>query len=249
MIQAPVGWQCPECVRAGARRSRVTSYRPGAPGRAGGIGAINLRGAYATIALVAVNVVVFVATGFGDNASLDKYGLVPVYVQQGQLYRLFTSPFLHLSITHIGLNMLSLVIIGPPVEAAVGRTRYLLLYAGAAMGGSVCYYLIAPSVSLAVGASGAIFGVFGAYFVIARWRGLQTGGIVALIAINLVFGFVEPNIGWQAHLGGLVIGAAMALGFVLAERRPPVTARALEVATCVAVSVVLLGLMQLPART
>ncbi|HLI24473.1 MAG TPA: hypothetical protein VKU91_05930, partial [Acidimicrobiales bacterium] len=88
------------------------------------------------------------------------------------------------------------------------------------------------------------FGVFGAYFVIARRRGLRTGGIVALIALNLAFGFAVPGIGWQAHVGGLVAGLAVAGGFMVAEHRPLRQRRAVEVATCVAVAAVLVALMQ-----
>ncbi len=257
MVQAPVGWQCPECVRSGARQSRVIRYRPRPAASRGGLA---WREAPVTIGLVVVNVIVFLISHEGSASFLDKWGLVPACVAQGgiipactqqggQVYRLFTSPFLHLGFTHIGLNMLSLVVIGIPVEAALGRLRYLALYAAAALGGSVVYYLVAPPNSLAVGASGAIFGVFGAYFVVARWRGLQSRGIAGLIAINLVYGFVVPNIGWQAHIGGLVIGVALALGFVAAERKPPPVARAIEVATCVVAALVMFGAMQLPPRS
>ena len=246
MIQAPVGWQCPECVRSGARQSRFIQYRP-APAGAIGSG-FSWRAAPVTVGLVVINAIVFLASGEGSIRVLDRWGLVPYYVQHGQTYRLFTSPFLHVSVIHIGLNMLALVIVGIPVEGAIGWLRYLVLYLAAAMGGSVLYYLIGPAVVPAVGASGAIFGVFGAYFVIARRRRLQTGGIAAIIAINLVYGFIVPNIGWQAHIGGLVVGVAMAFGFLLAEHRPQTVARGMEVATCVVVAVVLLGLMQLPAR-
>lgn len=243
MIQAPVGWQCPDCVHAGARSAPVTRWRPRSRPAA-----YDWRAAPVTIGLVVVNVIAFVASGEGRIGVLDRFGLVPYLVQHGQIYRLFTNAFLHLSIPHIGLNMLSLVFVGVPVEGAIGRLRFGVLYAASALGGSVLYYLIAPPLVAAVGASGAIFGVFGAYFVLARRRGLRTGGIVAIIVINLVYGFVVPNIGWQAHVGGLIVGMAVAGGFVIAERRPRIVARAIELATSAAVAVTLFGLMQLPAR-
>ncbi len=239
MVQAPVGWQCPGCVGAGG--GRRSSYR-WQPRRAPA--GIDWRAGPVTIALVVVNVAAFVASGMGNPAVLDRWGLVPYEVADGQWYRLFTSPFLHVSVAHIGLNMLSLVLVGIPVEAAVGRLRYGALYAASALGGSVLFYLIGPLNEAAVGASGAIFGVFGAYFVIARRRGLRTGGIVALIALNLAFGFAVPGIGWQAHVGGLVAGLAVAGGFMVAEHRPLRQRRAVEVATCVAVAAVLVALMQ-----
>ncbi len=141
--------------------------------------------------------------------------------------------------------MLALIAVGTFVESALGPWRYLLVYLTAAVGGSVAYYLLAPQGTPGVGASGAIFGLFGAYFVLARRHGLQASGIVIVIAINLVYGFAEPNIGWEAHVGGLVVGTLVAVAFTLAEHRPRATARTLEAATCVAVAVVLFGLMQL----
>lgn len=249
MIQAPVGWQCPECVKSGARQSRVIRYRPSAGTRGVGRGGIPWRDSPVTIGLVVVNVVAFFISGEGNFNFLVRWGLVPEFIQQGQTYRLFTAPFLHVSFLHIGLNMLSLVFVGCQVEGALGRVRYLVLYIAAATGGSVLSYLIAPVNQVGVGASGAIFGVFGAFFVVARWRGVQTSGIAGLIVFNLVYGFVVPNIGWQAHIGGLVIGVGVALGFVMAERRPDAMARGIEVATCVAAAVVMFGLMQLPPRT
>lgn len=259
MIQAPVGWQCPECVKAGSRQSPFIRYRP-AP--AGTVGArLSWRSAPVTVGLVVVNVIAFLVSRAGNVSVLAQWGLVPACVQGGQtvvpaciqpqggqVYRLFTAPFLHVSVTHIALNMLSLVIVGIPVENAIGRVRYLVLYLAAALGGSVLTYLIAVPNQIGVGASGAIFGVFGAYFVIARRRRLRTGGIAAMIAINLVYGFIAPNIGWQAHVGGLVVGVAVALGFALAEHRPRLQARGIELATCAVVAVVLFGLMQFSAR-
>lgn len=242
MIQASVGWQCPQCVHAGARISPGRRWRPAARR-----GVFDWRAAPVTMALVAINVIAFLASGGGQLGVLYRWGLVPAAVQQGQVYRLLTSAFLHVSVAHIGLNMIALVFVGVPVEAAIGRLRYVALYLASALGGSVLYYLIGPLNVVAVGASGAIFGVFGAYFVFARRRGLRTGGILAVIAINLVYGFVEPNIGWQAHIGGLAVGVAVALGFVIAERQRGPVARTIEAATCVAVAVLLFALMQLPA--
>jgi membrane associated rhomboid family serine protease len=218
-----------------ARRWRAASR----PGR------LEWRSAPITLLLVAVNVGLFLASGMGRNPVLDRWGLVPYDVAHGQLYRLFTSPFFHISVAHVGLNMASLVFVGIPVEAALGRVRFAALYAASAAGGSVLYYLIAPLNSLAVGASGAIFGVLGAYFVLARRRGLPTGTILAVIAINLAYGFAVPGIGWQAHIGGLAAGLVMAVGFAAAERRRRPVRLGVEMATAGTVAVALLVLMQL----
>ena len=261
MIQASVGWQCPECVRRSAGSAPVSRHRFNAPGRRA-TGSL-LQRAPVTLLLIAVNVVVFILSKGGSNADLTRWGDIPAAIQRlaqpipefsnltlgaGQTYRLFTAPWLHVNVEHIGLNMLSLYVVGVPTEAALGKARFLVLYLAAAMGGSVFYYLVAPPVSSGVGASGAIFGIFGAFFVVARSRGMQTGGIVGLIVINLIFGFVEPNIGWQAHIGGLIVGAGVAGGFVLAERWRGKTARGVEVATCLVAAAVMYGAMQFPCR-
>jgi len=208
MVQAPVGWQCPDCVGAAAKRS--PTVRPFARGaNTGIIGSTNPTPA--VIALVALNVVCFVASGFGSASVIDKLGMWPNGVHYlHEDYRVVTSMFLHLDVLHIVSNMFTLLIVGPAVEFMLGRTRFVTLYMLAGIGGSVAFYLIAPAPSVAAGASGAIFGVMGAYVVLALRQHKPMGPVVALIAINLVIGFADPNIGWQAHVGGLVVGAALA---------------------------------------
>jgi membrane associated rhomboid family serine protease len=141
--------------------------------------------------------------------------------------------------------MLALLIIGPPIEAAIGRVRFLALYLLAALGGSVCSYLFSPVNIAGVGASGAIFGLFGAYFVLARARRAETSGIVALIAVNLVFSFVDSTIDWRAHVGGLITGFTIGAMLTLAERRPPAQRLAIEIATFGVVTAVLISLIHL----
>ena len=115
-------------------------------------------------------------------------------------------------------NMFSLFIIGPPLEAALGRWRYLALYMLSGLGGSVGVLLLSPG-SAVLGASGAIFGLLGAFFIIQRSLGGRNTQIIIVIAINLVIGFVIPNVAWQAHLGGLVVGAIVA--YVLLKTKGP----------------------------
>ena len=227
MRAAPVGFQCPECVGAanrGSRRPRtVYGGRPVAT-------------AAVTWALVGINVAVFVATavggttlgfgGSGDTSPLYRdLALAPLYTADtGQYYRLLTAMFLHYGLLHIAFNMWALIYIGPPLELALGRLRYGLLYLLAGIGGNVAAYVFGPPLVPSAGASGAVFGLFGAYAVIARQQRRSVGGIGLVIAVNLVFSFTFPNIDWQAHIGGLVIGAAAAwvLVYLHLGRRPVV---------------------------
>jgi membrane associated rhomboid family serine protease len=149
--------------------------------------------------------------------------LWPPAVADGQLYRLATSAFLHYGLTHLLLNMWALYVVGPPLEQWLGRLRFAALYAVSALGGSVLVYLISPLDSATAGASGAIFGLFGASFVVLRRLDLDYRWIVAVVVVNLIFNLVAPMIGgqavsWQAHLGGLVTGAAIAAAYVYPPR-------------------------------
>jgi membrane associated rhomboid family serine protease len=218
MIQASVGWQCPECVRQGAKNApvqRMTFSRT----RTGVVGSTNPTPA--VLALVAINVVVFVASGFGKQSVIDRFGMWPNGIHYlHQNYRLFTAMFLHLSFIHIAGNMLALIIVGPAVEVMLGKTRFVALYLIAGLGGSVCSYLLSPAADVGAGASGAIFGVMGAYVVLARLRRQPMGNVVALIVLNLVIGFTG-NIDWRAHLGGLATGALLALVYDRASHLRP----------------------------
>lgn len=165
------------------------------------------------IGLIVVNVAVYLATS-GNRGSVDaRFGVVPLFVHQGQWYRLLTGAFLHLDIQHIAFNMLALAIIGSPVEALLGPVRFLVAYLLAGIGGSVASYLFGSPIVDAVGASGAIFGCFGAYFVMARRRHWDLRTVTVLIVINLVFSFADPGVDWLGHLGGLVVGALIAWAF------------------------------------
>jgi membrane associated rhomboid family serine protease len=212
MQQAPVGWQCPECIADGAKKTRVIRPFAGSdPNHTGIVGSTNPTPV--VIGLVVVCVVVFVASGLGKASVINRFGGLSHQVHQSdQYYRLFTSMFLHLSFLHIGSNMISLVIVGPAVEVMLGRSRFLSLSLVAGLGGSVASYLFSPANSVSAGASGAIIGVMGAYVVLAHNRRQPLGTVVALIAINLVIGFTG-NIDWRDHVGGLVVGILLAFGY------------------------------------
>ena len=140
---------------------------------------------------------------------------------------MLTSAFLHSQgfLLHIVLNMYTLWIFGQALEPLLGRIRFLAVYLLSAIGGSVGYLLLTPvlpeggPVGL-VGASGAIFGLFGAMLVVQRHRGGETRQLWVLIAINGVIGFMVPQIAWQAHLGGFITGALCAAAIAYVPRSP-----------------------------
>src|SRR5258708_18763291 len=119
---------------------------------------------------------------------------------------------MHYGLTHLRFNMYALFIVGPPLEVWLGRPRFGALYALSALGGSVLVYLLSPLNAATAGASGAVFGLFGASFVVGKRLNLDVRWVIGLIAINLAFTFVIPlmggqNISWQGHIGGLVTRA------------------------------------------
>nr|WP_241732389.1 rhomboid family intramembrane serine protease [Galbitalea soli] len=150
-------------------------------------------------------------------------------------WTLLTADFGHGSILHIALNMYSLFVLGPIVETLLGRSRFLVLFLLSGAGGWVAVDFFSQNAAL--GASGAIFGLLGALFVIQRRRGLGSGSLISVIVINLVIGFVIPGIAWQAHVGGLLTGGLVA--FVMLELRAR-RRRPLEVA---AIAVVAIGMI------
>src|ERR1700739_715605 len=217
MRAAAVGHQCVECVQEGARtvrRPRITTTRFGGRQRS--------PTPVVTYALIAINVAAFIAEM--ASGSLEKQlTLWPPAVADGQLYRLVTAAFMHYGATHLLLNMWALYVVGPPLEIWVGRLRFGALYALSGLGGSVLVYLLAPLNTATAGASGAIFGLFGATFVVAKRLTLDVRWVVAVIVINLAFTFVVPaissqRISWQAHVGGLVTGWLVAAAYVYPPR-------------------------------
>lgn len=225
MVSASVGFQCPECVSGGPGAGH--GRRDAAPRTvAGGTRAADPY--LVTKILLGINVAVWIAVlAVGDDLvfALELFGRAQQHggaplegVAEGQWYRLLTAAFLHQSPAHIGFNMLSLWWLGPSLEAAFGRVRYLALYLLSALGGSALTYLIVPGNSASLGASGAIFGLLGATAVVMRRLKYDMRPVVALLVLNLIFTFTWHNIAWQAHIGGLVVGVLVAYGMVHAPR-------------------------------
>ncbi|NEB01591.1 rhomboid family intramembrane serine protease [Streptomyces sp. SID13726] len=238
MREAAVGHQCPECVREGSRSVRRARTAFG-----GRITAVPL----VTYVLIGLNVLAYtgelVRPALVDRFEMLGVGLVGPdgghYVWQasypadfhaegvvaGEWYRLLTGAFLHLpptegtfGILHIVMNMVSLWNIGRMVESQLGRVRYLALYLLSALGGSVLVLLIAPT-EATLGASGAIFGLGAAYYVLARRLGADMAQVNRFMAGLLLWLLISAGLtSWQGHLGGLLAGAVVTLAYAYAPR-------------------------------
>jgi membrane associated rhomboid family serine protease len=223
---AAVGQQCVECIREGNRGSRSATAPFG--------GRVTTR-PVVTWTLIALNVFIYLLELINPNKIIAYGGMIGgaydpiinerVGVAVGDWYRLISSAFLHEPLTtgfgifHIAFNMWALYVVGPALEQLLGRARFLTVYLISALGGSVLYYLIVPPNSgPAIGASGAIFGLFGAWFILARRLHLDARMVMVLIGINLVIGFTVPGIAWQDHVGGLIAGGALTAAYVYAPR-------------------------------
>jgi membrane associated rhomboid family serine protease len=216
MTPTPVGMRCPECMR---ERTRVTHG-------AAAFGS-SLR-APATFVLIAINVAVYLAEiasgpgGLGTPGAtlINNYSLIGTSVAGGEWYRLLTGAFLHEGLTHIGFNMVALYFLGRLLEPAIGTTRFVFVYFASLFAGSLGALLLSGPDALTLGASGAIFGIFGAAFVIARGRGFdsvaRTIGVILLF--NLAISLGDPHISLGGHLGGLVAGVLCAFAIVAGER-------------------------------
>ncbi len=224
MIDAPVGFRCPECVKqqnAGGSRAKVVT-RQQVRSRWGAAGGAMRGGAPVTKVLIGINVALFLvellfgavgAMGGGSTKVLvDMGALVPAYVAvKHDYWRLFTAMWLHGSLLHVAFNMYALYIGGSYLEMIAGKGKYLAIYLLAGVAGNVVVYLLAAPISVTIGASTAIFGIFGALFTYslhnrnsAVGRALSSMGTVILI--NLAITFVVPGISWQGHVGGLIGG-------------------------------------------
>lgn len=214
----PVGVTCPTCMRE--QRASAPRTKPAIVARVRGLGP---NAPLATYAIIAVCILVFIlqnlpVIGNAVTGAL-QYAGVYSYPVAFEPWRMITTIFLHVSIIHIALNMYTLWVVGIMLEPLLGRARFLVLFFLSGLAGSVGVLLIANPLEPVVGASGAIFGLFGAFFVIQRRLGGNATQLLVLILINLVIGFIPAfGIAWQAHVGGLVCGAIA--GLIFTETRP-----------------------------
>ena len=221
-VQAAVGVQCVDCVReakAPATRSALGARLTGGP-------------PVVTYTIIGLCVAMFVAQFAIEDLWYDL-GFVPG-LAEAQPYRFLTSAFLHSQgfFFHILANMYLLWLVGPFLEELLGRARFAALYLASALGGSTAVLLlVTPLVDVGgevainpdfvvatIGASGAVFGLFGALLIVMRRLQGNVTQILVFFAINAVFGFVAPNVSWQGHLGGLVVGLALGAAFAFAPR-------------------------------
>ncbi len=208
---APVGQKCPECVRA-AGAQRVVNARniTGGP---------SFQTSPVVFSLIAINVVIFLVGALSRTIELDllfNYAASTAEIRAGEWWRGLTAAFLHGGTMHILFNMYFLYIFGPRLERQVGSVAFSGIYLASAAGGSLATYLFGPANSLSVGASGALFGLFGAWLYAAyRQRGSAAGSAMfnqlgAILLINMALPLFIPRIDWRAHLGGLVTGIIIA---------------------------------------
>jgi membrane associated rhomboid family serine protease len=217
MTPTPVGMRCPECMH---QRTKVVRNPTATPGQ--------LNAFPATMALIGLNVAIYlieIAGGGGGISGVSSsiyydFSLHGTAVAEGEVYRLVTGGFLHADITHILFNMVALFFLGRLVEPALGTTRFLFLYFASLFAGAFGALVLSGPDAFTVGASGAIFGLFSAAFVIARGRGMDTLAkeIGFILVLNLAFTFGVAGISIGGHLGGLVGGAVCALAIVAGER-------------------------------
>ncbi|WP_392543773.1 rhomboid family intramembrane serine protease [Oryzobacter telluris] len=213
---AAVGVQCVDCVREGnktVRQARTVFGGAATDGRP-----------LVTMTIIGICVAVFLAQ-YASPDLTNRIAFVPA-LGEAEPWRFLTSAFAHSQslIVHIAFNMYALWVMGGYLEPLVGRARFAATYLLSALGGSVVYLLMAAPQSYeeavttgpgmwwsgAVGASGAVFGLFGAFLVLQKRLGRSAAGMYVVIGINAVLGFVIPGIAWQAHLGGMLTGAACA---------------------------------------
>ncbi len=235
-VQAAVGVHCVECAARDRQQApRVKRGRPAILQNLTGSGA-----PVVTYAIIAVCVVVFLLQFIpGVTGALQFAGayVMPVSGIPFEPWRMLTAMFAHGSILHLLFNMFTLFVFGSALERLLGRGRYLALYLISGFGGSVAVTLLTSPLQPVVGASGAIFGLMGAYFIINRHLGGNSVQLLVLVALNLAYGFLVPGISWQAHVGGLVAGALVALIYVRTRPRRLKTVQVLLV-SAVAVALV-----------
>jgi len=227
-IDASVGQKCPECAKPVGRATVIDARRT--TGRRSGFA-----GAPVTQAILVVTVAIYVI-GFlsaeADQWLLNNLAHANWLLDAGEYWRMASHALLHASTMHILFNMYALYLFGPELERRVGSVPFAVFYVAAAAGGSAAAFALGPIDMVAVGASGAIFGLFGAWIYVSyRMRHTPAGQaqfrqLSVLLAINLALPLFIPNVAWEAHVGGLVFGAAMAAVWgAVAAGKPQAEAR------------------------
>ncbi len=214
-VQTEVGILCRECHQKNQRAQRRYSAFGGA---------ISGKTAEYPVVwtLMGLNVLIWVLCLFMRAELYNAFAYSPLL--GGQIWRLVTAGFLHSGFFHLLFNMLMLFFMGPLLERTMGHWRFACLYLLSAIGGNLfvsLWALIVPSSALVtvVGASGALYGILGAMVVSLRQLNLPSTSLMVLIGINLLYGFLMPNVSWQAHVGGLLFGAITAGGLIWSAKQ------------------------------
>lgn len=213
MREASVGFQCPTCIAEGAKSVRQPMNLAG--------GAITASAGAVSVGLIVLNVLAYVATvatGGRTGSVFTDGALVGFFVADGELWRLLTSAFLHAGVLHLLFNMYALYLFGPFVERAIGTVRFVVAYLTTALVGSVFVYLLASPGVPTIGASGAVFGLFGMALLLLLRAKQDVTTLLVLLAINAFISVAGSNISWQGHLGGFVAGVVLGAAFAYAPR-------------------------------
>ncbi|MFT4214412.1 MAG: rhomboid family intramembrane serine protease [Microbacterium sp.] len=236
----PVGVICPECRSSQQEQRQGTRVIRMPRRRAVALDARPLV-TYTLVIVTSVFYVLSMIPGFGDTLQLWlAFNGQLAYLQP---WRLVTVTLVHASVWHVALNMLALWALGRSLEPLLGRGRFFVLYLLSALGGSVLTALLAPT-TWVVGASGAVWGLLGAMFVIGRHLGANVTAIAVLLGINLVLTFLPGSgIAWQAHIGGGLVGAL--IGLIFARTRK-IAQRRIQIWLLTAVGAGLLALLAVP---
>ncbi|MEU8881542.1 rhomboid family intramembrane serine protease [Streptomyces hydrogenans] len=225
MISASVGFQCPDCVRSGSGTGHAADANQ-ARTLAGG--RVRTDDRLVTKVLIGICVLIYglvliLGDRFVDELVLIGYAFNPllgevVGVADGEWYRLLTATVLHQEPWHILFNLIGLWVIGGIVEPELGRSRYALLCLLSGLSGSVLAYVVAAPNQPSLGASGIVYGLIGAWVVLARRRRHDMRPVVLFVALSLLMTFTRPGISWEAHVGGLVAGVLVTYALVQAPR-------------------------------
>ncbi|MEG9224512.1 rhomboid family intramembrane serine protease [Aeromicrobium sp. Sec7.5] len=250
MRDASVGFQCPECITKGAKSVRQPRTAAG--------GAIPRSAGAATWVLIGINAAVFVVSVLLQElgrTGLDVWGAIVghavIYdgqlvegVAGGEYWRLLTSAFLHAGAMHLLFNMFGLYIFGQFLEERLGTARFVAFYlASAVFSGAVVFLLTGPSVPT-VGASGAVFAMFGLALVLLLKSGEDVRTLVVLLGINALLS-LRDGISWQGHLGGFVAGVLFGVAVIVAPRGRGALAQTIGVTVLVALTVLITVLRSL----
>lgn len=212
-IPTEVGYICVDCANPSTKRRFLSG---------GATNFLTRSGAPVTMSLIVINVVLFLVQMVWKK--LFAYLAMTPAAADVQPWRIITTAFLHAGFFHLLFNMMMLYLLGSSVEKVFGWWRYLSIYLLSALGGSmavVAWVLVEPATLnvVTIGASGAVYGMFGALFMVQRRSGMSTKSILVLLGINLIYGFITPGISWQAHIGGFIAGLAVTAMYIFVAEK------------------------------